>query len=86
MFDWDRERDFYADGHAGERIYVHPPTRTIIVHRQRQPSGLHRPQNREIPRRIILSPGKERRVCSAAAEVMIALPRAVTDPARFSMQ
>jgi CubicO group peptidase (beta-lactamase class C family) len=31
MFEWDRERDFFADGHAGQRIYVHPPTRTIIV-------------------------------------------------------
>ena len=31
MFEWDRERDFYADGHAGQRIYVHPPTRTIVV-------------------------------------------------------
>lgn len=31
MHEWDREQDFYADGHAGQRIYVHRPTRTIIV-------------------------------------------------------
>lgn len=31
MHEWDRDRDFYADGHAGQRIYVHRPTRTIIV-------------------------------------------------------
>jgi hypothetical protein len=31
MHDWHAEQDFYADGHAGQRLYVHPPTRTIIV-------------------------------------------------------
>jgi hypothetical protein len=28
---WDKERDFYADGSRGQRIYVHPPTKTIII-------------------------------------------------------
>ena len=31
MHNWDAERDFYADGSGGQRVYVHPPTRTIIV-------------------------------------------------------
>ena len=31
MLDWQKERDFYADGHAGQRLYVNPPARTIIV-------------------------------------------------------
>ena len=31
MQNWAAERDFYADGSRGQRIYVHPPTRTIIV-------------------------------------------------------
>ena len=31
MHNWDAERDFYADGSRGQRIYVHPPTKTIIV-------------------------------------------------------
>ena len=31
MHNWDTERDFYADGSKGQRIYVHPPTNTIIV-------------------------------------------------------
>ena len=28
---WAAERDFYADGSRGQRVYVHPPTKTIIV-------------------------------------------------------
>ena len=31
MHNWAAERDFFADGSRGQRIYVHPPTRTIIV-------------------------------------------------------
>jgi CubicO group peptidase (beta-lactamase class C family) len=31
MQDWERERDFFADGARGQRLYVHPPSRTIIV-------------------------------------------------------
>lgn len=31
MHNWGGERDFFADGSRGQRIYVHPPTRTIIV-------------------------------------------------------
>jgi len=31
MHNWAVERDFFADGSRGQRIYVLPPTRTIIV-------------------------------------------------------
>src|SRR6266550_1632562 len=31
MHNWAAERDFFADGSRGQRIYVHRPTRTIIV-------------------------------------------------------
>ena len=31
MRDWARERDFYADGAKGQRLYVHRPSGTIIV-------------------------------------------------------
>jgi CubicO group peptidase (beta-lactamase class C family) len=31
MHDWAAERDFFADGSRGQRIYVHRPTHTIIV-------------------------------------------------------
>jgi CubicO group peptidase (beta-lactamase class C family) len=31
MHDWAAHRDFYADGHGGQRLYVHPPSGTIIV-------------------------------------------------------
>jgi len=31
MQDWARERDFFADGAKGQRIYVHRPSGTIIV-------------------------------------------------------
>jgi CubicO group peptidase (beta-lactamase class C family) len=31
MHNWDNERDFFADGSRGQRIYVHPPTKTIVV-------------------------------------------------------
>jgi CubicO group peptidase (beta-lactamase class C family) len=31
MHNWDAEHDFYADGSKGQRIYVHPGTRTVIV-------------------------------------------------------
>jgi hypothetical protein len=31
MQNWDAERDFYADGSKGQRIYVHPRTHTVIV-------------------------------------------------------
>jgi CubicO group peptidase (beta-lactamase class C family) len=31
MQDWDRERDFFADGAKGQRLYVHQPSQTIIV-------------------------------------------------------
>jgi len=31
MHNWSAERDFYADGSRGQRIYVHPPTHTVIV-------------------------------------------------------
>ncbi len=31
MQNWAAERDFFADGSRGQRIYVHPPSRIIIV-------------------------------------------------------
>lgn len=31
MRNWHREQDFYADGAKGQRLYVHAPSRTIIV-------------------------------------------------------
>ena len=31
MHNWSAEQDFFADGSRGQRIYVHPPTNTIIV-------------------------------------------------------
>jgi CubicO group peptidase (beta-lactamase class C family) len=31
MQNWDAERDFFADGSKGQRIYVHPGTHTVIV-------------------------------------------------------
>jgi CubicO group peptidase (beta-lactamase class C family) len=31
MHNWSAERDFFADGSRGQRIYVHRPSRTIIV-------------------------------------------------------
>jgi CubicO group peptidase (beta-lactamase class C family) len=31
MHNWDAERDFFADGSKGQRVYVHRPTKTIIV-------------------------------------------------------
>ncbi len=31
MQNWDGERDFFADGSRGQRIYVHPRTHTVIV-------------------------------------------------------
>ncbi|HZF68924.1 MAG TPA: serine hydrolase [Gemmatirosa sp.] len=31
MRDWARERDFFADGAKGQRLYVHRPSGTIIV-------------------------------------------------------
>ena len=31
MEDWSTEQDFFADGAKGQRLYVHRPTRTIIV-------------------------------------------------------
>jgi CubicO group peptidase (beta-lactamase class C family)/AcrR family transcriptional regulator len=31
MHNWDKERDFFADGSRGQRVYVHPPTKTIII-------------------------------------------------------
>jgi hypothetical protein len=31
MHNWANERDFFADGSRGQRIYVHPPTKTIII-------------------------------------------------------
>ncbi len=31
MQNWDAERDFFADGSRGQRIYVHPGSRVIIV-------------------------------------------------------
>ena len=31
MHNWATERDFYADGSRGQRIYVHRPTKTIII-------------------------------------------------------
>jgi CubicO group peptidase (beta-lactamase class C family) len=31
MRDWTRERDFFADGAKGQRLYVHRPSETIIV-------------------------------------------------------
>ena len=31
MHNWDAERDFFADGSRGQRIYVHPRSRLIIV-------------------------------------------------------
>jgi CubicO group peptidase (beta-lactamase class C family) len=31
MQDWDEQRDFFADGAKGQRLYVHPPSNTVIV-------------------------------------------------------
>jgi CubicO group peptidase (beta-lactamase class C family) len=31
MLDWERERDFFADGAKGQRLYVHRPSGTIVV-------------------------------------------------------
>jgi CubicO group peptidase (beta-lactamase class C family)/AcrR family transcriptional regulator len=31
MQNWDAERDFFADGSRGQRIYVHPASRLVIV-------------------------------------------------------
>ena len=31
MHNWANERDFYADGSRGQRVYVHRPTKTIII-------------------------------------------------------
>jgi CubicO group peptidase (beta-lactamase class C family) len=31
MQNWDAERDFFADGSRGQRIYVHPRSRLVIV-------------------------------------------------------
>lgn len=31
MHNWAAERDFYADGSRGQRVYVHRPSKTIIV-------------------------------------------------------
>jgi len=31
MHNWSAERDFYADGSRGQRVYVHPAKKTIIV-------------------------------------------------------
>ncbi len=31
MLNWTVERDFFADGAKGQRLYVHPPSGTIIV-------------------------------------------------------
>jgi CubicO group peptidase (beta-lactamase class C family) len=31
MHNWDAERDFYADGSKGQRIYVNPGAKTVIV-------------------------------------------------------
>ncbi|HKQ56677.1 MAG TPA: serine hydrolase, partial [Candidatus Eisenbacteria bacterium] len=31
MHNWDAERDFFADGSRGQRIYVHPRSRVVIV-------------------------------------------------------
>jgi hypothetical protein len=31
MHNWAAEQDFFADGSRGQRVYVHRPTRTIIV-------------------------------------------------------
>jgi hypothetical protein len=31
MQNWDAERDFFADGSRGQRIYVHPRSRIVIV-------------------------------------------------------
>jgi len=31
MQNWDEERDFFADGSRGQRIYVHPRSRIVIV-------------------------------------------------------
>jgi hypothetical protein len=31
MHNWANEREFFADGSRGQSIYVHPPTKTIII-------------------------------------------------------
>jgi hypothetical protein len=31
MQDWDEQRDFFADGAKGQRLYVHPSSNTVIV-------------------------------------------------------
>ena len=31
MQNWAAERDFFADGAKGQRVYIHPRTKTIIV-------------------------------------------------------
>jgi len=47
MQNWEAERDFFADGSRGQRIYVHPPSRVVIVQ-------LANDSNQEFPfRRIV---------------------------------
>lgn len=31
LHNWEAERDFFADGSRGQRIYVHPPSRLVVV-------------------------------------------------------
>ena len=31
MHNWEAERDFFADGSRGQRVYVHPRSRIVIV-------------------------------------------------------
>lgn len=47
MHNWAAERDFFADGSRGQRVYVHPPTRTIIVQ-------LAEDSNQEFPFRSVV--------------------------------
>ena len=47
MHNWEAERDFFADGSRGQRIYVHPPSRVVIVQ-------LANDSNQEFPFRKIV--------------------------------
>ena len=47
LHNWDAERDFFADGSRGQRIYVHPGSRLVIVQ-------LANDSNQEFPFRALV--------------------------------
>jgi len=77
MHNWAAERDFFADGSRGQRIYVHPPTRTIIVQ-------LAEDSNQDFPfRRIAHYLANEPIAIRAGSPVSFWKPRAPTVPTRL---